>query len=94
MADGLKKGVIAQGLVTEMLFPDKGLVRVETEAGVQTVVVRGALPEEDVLFRVSKKRRSKTEGTLLEVLRRSPKEVRSDCPHFPACGGCLMRTLP
>ncbi len=94
MADGLKKGVIAQGLVTEMLFPDKGLVRVETEAGVQTVVVRGALPEEEVLFRVSKKRRSKTEGTLLEVLRRSPKEVRSDCPHFPACGGCLMRTLP
>lgn len=90
MADGLKKGQVLEGSVSEMLFPDRGIVRV----GAESVVVKGALPGQKIRFRITKKRKGRAEGILLEVLERSPAEIESDCPHFPGCGGCLMRTLP
>jgi len=90
MLDLIKKGDILEGEVLCTQFPNKGIV----EAGAQKVLVKNVLPGQKIRLRITKKRKGKSEGALLDILERAPQEVESDCPHFPACGGCLMRTLP
>ncbi|MBQ9631617.1 MAG: class I SAM-dependent RNA methyltransferase, partial [Lachnospiraceae bacterium] len=88
----MKKGMEYTGTVEKVLFPNRGIVRVEGEE--ESVVIKNVIPGQKVRFVVSKKRR-KIEGRLLAVLAPSPMETASDpCPHFPICGGCLYQTLP
>lgn len=43
---------------------------------------------------INKKRSGRAEGRLLEVLEKSPLEVREPvCKNFPACGGCMYQTM-
>ena len=43
---------------------------------------------------VTKKRNSRAEGRLVEVVRKSPDEVCAPCTHFGRCGGCTYLNLP
>lgn len=87
----MKKGQIAEGVVTEVEFPNCGIVMTDEK---ERVIVKNVIPGQRVSFSVSKARRGKTEARLLETLVRSPLETESPCPHFGECGGCTYQTLP
>ena len=71
-------------------FPNKGIVSCEEEK----VVVKNSLPEQKISFMITKKRKGKAEGRLLEVLEKAPYEADCVCPHFGECGGCAYQTVP
>ena len=90
----MKKGQIYEGMVEHVSFPNKCVVAVEGEE--KKVVVKNALEGQKVRFRLSKARKGKCEGNLLEVLEPSPVElIGADvpCEHFGACGGCTYQHL-
>lgn len=86
----MKKGQVYEGIVERVDFPGKGIVRV----GEETAVVKLCLPGQKVRFSVSKVRKGKAEGRLLEVLEQSPLETGYPCSHFGLCGGCTYLSLP
>ena len=100
----MKKGQVGSGIVTDVKFPNKGIVNaveeknisgtVEKETVPIQVVVKNTLPGQEVSFQVNKVRKGKAEGRLLEVLKPAENEVESPCRHFGICGGCNYMTLP
>ena len=88
----MKKGQVIEGIVKEIQFPNKGMVEVEVEE--RKVIVKNVLPGQKVRASVNKIRKGKAEGRLLEVLEKSPEEIKSACPHFQDCGGCNYQNLP
>lgn len=92
----MKKGTILEATVNKIQFPNKGIVEIDGEKA----VIKNALPGQKIRFVVSKNRKGKAEGWLLEVLERSPIEwdreswEKQVCPHFEMCGGCLYQSLP
>ena len=90
----MKNGQIYEGMVEHVSFPNKCVVAVEGEE--KKVVVKNALEGQKVRFRLSKARKGKCEGNLLEVLEPSPVELTVadvPCVHFGACGGCTYQHL-
>lgn len=58
-------------------------------------IVKNSLPGQLVRFGVNKARKGKYEGRLLEVVQKSPLEMReAPCKQFGPCGGCSYQTLP
>ena len=87
----MKKGEILEGIVEEIEFPNKGIIRSDGES----VIVKNALPGQRIRFVINKKRGGRAEGRLLEVLESSALERTTDgCPHAGICGGCLYQSLP
>ncbi len=86
----MKKGEAYEGYVERVDFPNKGIVRCED----CLVTVKGVLPDQKILFTLTKKRNGKGEGRLVRVLERADCEIESLCPHFADCGGCAYQTLP
>ena len=86
----MKKGEIYQGIIENVDFPNKGIVQVEDKK----VIVKNAMPGQKVRFMINKKKGSRLEGRLLEVLEKSPLETRTPmCSIFPDCGGCMYQTM-
>lgn len=87
----MKKGAEYTGIVTKLVFPNKGEVDCGEEG---TATVKGTLPGQKVNFVVSKKRAGKSVGRLKEIIEKSPLEdVEPICPHFRDCGGCAYQTM-
>ncbi len=86
----MKKGQVYEGIVERVDFPNKAVVRV----GEETCIVKNGLPGQKILFSVTKQRKGKAEGRLLQVLEAGPEECGSPCSHFGACGGCTYLSLP
>ncbi len=86
----MKKGDVQRGIVKRVDFPGKGIVECDN----QTAVIKNVVPGEEVEFMVSKKRNGYLEGRLLSVVKKSPEEIESPCPHFEFCGGCTYMNLP
>lgn len=87
----MKKGQIYDGLVEKVVFPNKGIIRAEDG---RIVVVKNVVPGQKVSFSITKVRKGKGEGRLLEVLEKSPMELEHvPCEHFGACGGCIFLNL-
>ena len=86
----MKKGEIYEGIIEKVDFPNKGYVNIDGEK----VIVKNGIPGQRVRFMINKKRSGRAEGRLLEVLEKSPLEVREPvCSIFPACGGCMYQTM-
>ena len=68
----MKKGQIAEGNVTTVEFPNKGIVM--TDEG-ERVIVKNTIPGQRVSFAVNKVRKGKAEGRLLETVKKSPRET-------------------
>ena len=86
----MKKGEIYEGIIEKVDFPNKGYVNIDGEK----VIVKNGIPGQKVRFMINKKRSGRAEGRLLEVLEKSPLEVREPvCKIFPACGGCMYQTM-
>lgn len=100
----MKKGDIFEGKVLKTEFPNKGILHIED----LKIIVKNALEGQTIRFSITKKRKDKIEGRLLEVLERSPLEYGSspqpvlegknqaaiNCSHFGICGGCTYQNLP
>lgn len=93
----MKKGDILEGKVIRTEFPNKGILEIEDTK----IIVKNALAGQTIRFSISKKRKDKVEGRLMEVL--VPSELECDengeackaaCPHFGICGGCAYQNLP
>lgn len=88
----MKKNEFYEGVVSSLIFPNKGLVCVEGEE--VPVTVKNTLPGQKVRFQLKKARKKKPEGNLTEIVRPSPIEKQTPpCPHFSGCGGCSYQTL-
>lgn len=87
----MKKAQIAEGNVTTVEFPNKGIVM--TDEG-ERVIVKNTIPGQRVSFAVNKVRKGKAEGRLLETVKKSPRETADTCRHFGQCGGCTYQSLP
>jgi 23S rRNA (uracil1939-C5)-methyltransferase len=61
--------------------------------GEKKVFVRGALPGERVMARLTGSQRRYDEGETIDVLEASPDRVQPRCPHFGRCGGCSLQHL-
>lgn len=86
----MKKGEIYEGIIEKVEFPNKGYVNIDGEK----VIVKNGIPGQKVRFMINKKRSGRAEGRLLEVLEKSPLEIRKPvCKIFPACGGCMYQTM-
>lgn len=89
----MKKGDIIEGKVLRTEFPNKGILNIEEKK----VTVKNALEGQTIRFSVSKKRKDRIEGRLLEVVEPSALETVEKeriCRHFGICGGCAYQTLP
>lgn len=86
----MKKGERYIGTVEKIEFPNKGIVSVDGER----VIVKNALPGQQVELVVNKKRKGRSEGRLLQVTEKSPLETADSCRHFGICGGCLYQSIP
>lgn len=90
----MKKGQIYEGVVTHIGFPNQCVVEVENEE--KKVIVKNALEGQRVRFRLSKVRKGKCEGNLIEVLTPAKNELSGaqiPCGHFGSCGGCTYQHL-
>lgn len=87
----MKKGQRYEGIVDRVDFPNKGRLVIDGEKA----VVKNSLPGQKISFVVNKIKNGKAEGSLQEVLEKSPLETRCGaCKSFGACGGCSYQTLP
>lgn len=88
----MKKGQVFEGRIEKVDFPNKGFVWVPEEE--KYVTVKNGIPGQKIRFVVNKFKRGNAEGRLLEVLEKSPLEMREPvCSIFPACGGCMYQTM-
>ena len=75
--------------IESLAFGGKGVAHLDDYA----IFVRGAIPKQKVMARITKRRRGYAEARVLEVLEESPESVKAPCEHFPTCGGCSFQHL-
>jgi len=75
--------------VTGLAYGGQGVARLEDFV----VFVRGGVPGDRVLARVTKRKQSHAEARALEILTPSPRRVAPRCRHSRECGGCEWQTL-
>lgn len=85
----VKKNEEIEVYIDKMEFPSIGLAKVDGD----TIRIKGALLNQKVKVRVTKKKSNKLEGKVLEVLEKSPIEISPKCDHFGLCGGCVYQNL-
>ena len=89
----MKKGMVYEGTISRVDFPNKGIVYIPEED--RYVTVKNGMPGQKIRFVINKIKKGNAEGRLLEVLEKSPLETREPvCSIFPACGGCMYQTMP
>lgn len=86
----MKKNDIIEVFINDIEFPNKSFGIYE---GIK-VYVKDTIPNQRVLAKIIKKRKTKIEAIVLKVLQKSNIEIKSDCKHFGVCGGCTYRNLP
>jgi len=75
--------------ITDLTHEGAGVARVEGK----TAFISGALPDEDVRFVYTGRKRNYDLGKLLTLEQASPLRVEPACPHFGICGGCSLQHL-
>jgi 23S rRNA (uracil1939-C5)-methyltransferase len=76
--------------ITTLSHDGRGIA---TMADGKTTFISGALPGEEVAFRLIKKHTRYNEGEVQEILAISPNRVIPACKHFGVCGGCSMQHI-
>ncbi len=80
-------GGLQRGMVTAVTSDGRGIVR--SQDGV--VFVEGALPCEEILYRVVERRKSWSEAELVKVAAPSNGRRKPLCRHASDCGGCRFQ---
>jgi 23S rRNA (uracil-5-)-methyltransferase RumA len=85
----VKKGEIIEIKIEDLKFPNRGQSILEDKK----IIVHNTLPGQEVRVRIKKKRKSKVEATLLEIIAPAPNQVEAPCKVFGECGGCTYQNL-
>ncbi len=85
----VKKGSEIELTIDSLAFGAEGVGKV----GEFVVFVRGALPEQRVRARITRKRKSHAQARVLDVITPSPYQTPPRCQHFDDCGGCSLQHL-
>ena len=78
-----------EAAIVDLTEEGRGVARVDGKV----VFVDGALPGEQVRYRLTRRRRDADEADVTAVLTPSPDRVAPPCPHFGLCGGCSVQHL-
>ena len=85
----LEKNQLHTVTITGYSAEGMGITRVDQ----QVVFVHGAVRGEVCIIRILKVLKNVAFARVEEIVERSESRVDSDCPNFPACGGCDFRHL-
>lgn len=80
---------MAQGIVEKVVFGGKGLLRHEG----LVVFVDDVLPNEEIEFEITQKKKNFSVGKLKQCITTSPDRITALCPHFGSCGGCQLQHI-
>jgi 23S rRNA (uracil1939-C5)-methyltransferase len=89
MAVPVKKGEELELRIESLAYGGNGVGRHDGFV----VFVRGGLPGDSVLARVTKVKRGFAEGVVADVVEPSAQRVDAPCRHFGVCGGCRFQDL-
>lgn len=87
---GIKRRSIQEVYIEETIYPGIGVGYLNNKK----IRIKHALPGQKVKVKIHKKKKDYYIGRLLEVIKRSSKEIKEKCNHFKSCGGCNQQTLP
>jgi 23S rRNA (uracil1939-C5)-methyltransferase len=85
----VKKGQFFEVEISDIAFGGKGLVRINGMA----VFVDQAVPGDQVLIRIMRKKKNYAEARVMELLKTSPDRIAAPCPYSGFCGGCKWQFL-
>lgn len=86
----MKKGEFFEGIIEKIDFPNKGRVYIDH----QMITVKNGIPGQKIKGLINKKKGSRLEARLMEIIENSPLETNPPiCKNFPACGGCMYQTM-
>jgi 23S rRNA (uracil-5-)-methyltransferase RumA len=86
----MKKGQTEEVLIEDTKFPSIGIGYIEGKK----IEIKNAVKGQKVLVRVSRSRKDKVEGKVVEVLEYPEGMVTPLCPHAGECGGCSHQHIP
>ena len=86
----MKKNGVYEFTIENTEFPAMGVAYYEEEK----VLIKNALPGQRVLARISKKRKSKIEAKIIEIIEDVDYKVSPKCSVFGICGGCSNQDVP
>ncbi|OGV48246.1 MAG: 23S rRNA (uracil(1939)-C(5))-methyltransferase [Legionellales bacterium RIFCSPHIGHO2_12_FULL_42_9] len=75
--------------VTRLSHDGRGIASINGKV----TFIRGALAEEEVLFRYTRTKSQFDEGDVVDVVKASPNRVSPKCPHYSVCGACSWQHL-
>ncbi|MEE2876800.1 MAG: 23S rRNA (uracil(1939)-C(5))-methyltransferase RlmD [Candidatus Neomarinimicrobiota bacterium] len=84
-----KKGDELELTVESLAFGGKGVAHLNN----YVIFIRGAIPGQKVLARLTKRRSGYGEARLLYIVEESTSVANPKCKHFPICGGCSFQHL-
>lgn len=85
----MRKKDVVEMKIDKVLFPNKAIGYVDGKK----IQVKGGIEGQVVKVSIKRKRRDFFEGKIIEVIRKSPLEIDSECPHFGRCGGCTYQSF-
>jgi 23S rRNA (uracil-5-)-methyltransferase rumA len=86
----MKKGDIGKGIIGESYFPDSAYIEYDGEK----VLIKKGIPGQMLEFVITKKKKGKLEGRVLNIIEKSEQEDNEEpCVHYEICGGCTYQTL-
>ena len=85
----IKKGQIFEVQISDIAYGGKGLVRINGLA----IFVDQAVPGDQVLIRITRKRKKHAEARVLEMLKASSNRIEPPCVYSGFCGGCKWQFL-
>jgi len=85
----MEEGETIQGVVEKLVFGGQGLIRHKG----MVVFVADVVPGEEVIVRITQKKRSYLVATLEQVVTQVPFRIQPKCSYFGVCGGCQLQHI-
>ena len=84
----MNKNEIFETVITDISDTGLGIGHVENRA----VFVKNAVVGDRLKVKITKVQKNIAFAIIDEITEASKHRIKSDCPHFPVCGGCALRT--
>jgi len=85
----IKKGQELELTITDLAFGGRGIAKVDGF----TIFVEQAVPQDQVLARIFKRKKNYAEARVVSLLSPSPYRINPPCPYSAWCGGCKWQFL-
>lgn len=85
----MRKGNEYELTIEKTEFPGMGIGHI----GERKVYVKGALPGQKLLVRITNKKQSYAEAKIVNVIEEVDYKIQTACPHFEECGGCTHQFI-